>query len=73
MSHDAGRMVSEILDSPASDNKDAYNMALRYYFSHLRAWQVESPNLKKNRTIQNFLIMYERQDLLDEVDVLWVS
>lgn len=37
MSHDAGRMVSEILDSPASDNKDAYNMALRYYFSHLRA------------------------------------
>ncbi len=70
MSHDAGRMVSEILDSPASDNKDAYNMALRYYFSHLRAWLVESPNLKKNRTIQNFLIMYERQDLLDEVNAV---
>lgn len=70
MSHDAGRMVSDILNSPAGDDPDVYSMALKYYFSHLRAWLVESTNLKKNRTIQNFLILYERKDLLGEVDAM---
>lgn len=43
-------------------------MAIRYYFSHLRAWLIESSNLKKDLKIQNFLNLYERTDLLAEVD-----
>ena len=68
MSHDAGVLVSEILESDAGENEDVFKMAIRYYFSHLRAWLVESPNLKKNLTIQNFLNLYERPDLVAEVD-----
>lgn len=67
MAHDAGRLVSNVI-SQAGESDDVYKMAIRYYFSHLRAWLVESPNLKKNRTVQNYLILYERQDLLEEVN-----
>ena len=68
MSHDVGRMVSEILESSAGDNEDVYRMAIRYYFVHLRAWLVEKKDSKKNRTIQNFLRLYDREDLLREVE-----
>lgn len=68
MNHDVGRMVSEILESLAGDNDDVYRMAIRYYFVHLRAWLVEKEDSKKNRTIQNFLRLYDRQDLLQEVE-----
>lgn len=67
MSHDAGMLVSNVI-SQAGDSEDVYKMAIRYYFSHLRAWLVESPNLKNNRTVQNYLALYERQDLLAEVN-----
>ena len=71
MSHDAGMLVSNVL-SAAGDNEEVYKIAIRYYFSHLRAWLVEtdSPERKKNRTIQNYLKLYERIDLLEEVDAL---
>lgn len=61
MNHDVGRMVSEILASSAGDNEEVYRMAIRYYFVHLRAWLVEKEDGKKNRTIQNFLRLYDRQ------------
>ena len=60
-------LVSNVIKQ-AGDSEDIYKMAIRYYFSHLRAWLVESPNLKKNRTVQNYLLLYERQDLLTEVN-----
>lgn len=53
-------LVSNVIKQ-AGDSEDIYKMAIRYYFSHLRAWLVESPNLKKNRTVQNYLLLYERQ------------
>ena len=65
MAQDAGMLVSNVIKQ-AGDSEDIYKMAIRYYFSHLRAWLVESPNLKKNRTVQNYLLLYERQDLLTE-------
>ena len=74
MNHDVGRMVSEILESSAGDNEDVYRMAIRYYFVHLRAWLVEKEDSKKNITIQNFLRLYDIQDLLQEVeDVLYLE
>lgn len=62
MAQDAGMLVSNVIKQ-AGDSEDIYKMAIRYYFSHLRAWLVESPNLKKNRTVQNYLLLYERQIL----------
>lgn len=67
MAQDAGMLVSNVIKQ-AGDSEDIYKMAIRYYFSHLRAWLVESPNLKKNRTVQNYLLLYERQDLMTEVN-----
>lgn len=67
MAQDAGMLVSNVIKQ-AGDSEDIYKMAIRYYFSYLRAWLVESPNLKKNRTVQNYLLLYERQDLLTEVN-----
>lgn len=69
MAHDAGILVSNVI-SQTGESDDVYKMAIRYYFSHLRAWLVESSNLKKNRTVQNYLTLYERQDLLEEVNQL---
>ena len=57
----AGMLVSNVI-SQAGDSEDVYKMAIRYYSSHLRAWLVESPNLKNNRTVQNYRRITEEMD-----------
>lgn len=69
MIHDAGQLVIEAIKE--SDGNDSVSkVCTRYYLSHLRAIMVEDENRKKNSTIQNYLKLYKREDLAEEVDDL---
>lgn len=60
----AGMLVSNVIRQ-AGDSEDVYKVAIRYYFSHLRAWLVESPNLKK--IAQFKIICYYMRDKASSV------
>ncbi len=69
MLHDAGMLVIEAINE-SSRNASVSKVCTRYYLSHLRAIMVEDENRKKNSTIQNYLKLYKREDLAEEVDDL---
>lgn len=69
MLHDAGMLVDEAIKE-ADGNASVSKVCTRYYLSHLRAIMVEDEKRKKNSTIQNYLKLYKRDDLAEEVDDL---
>ena len=56
-------VIGEETISPAT-----YNLALNQELIHLRASFIENDKLKKNITIQNYLKLYGRNDLAEEID-----
>lgn len=56
-------VIGEETISPAT-----YNLALNQELIHLRASFIENDKLKKNITIQNYLKLYGRSDLAEEID-----
>lgn len=69
MIHDAGELVVKAIKE-AGGNDSVSKVCTRYYLSHLRAIMVEDENRKKNSTIQNYLKLYKREDLAEEVEDL---
>ena len=54
----------------AKRNNSLYLVAFKQEMIHLRTSLIENPKLKKNITIQNYLRLYGRADLADQVDQL---
>lgn len=52
------------------NNNIIYKIAFESILRHLRASLIESPNNKKNITLQNYLKKYKREDLALEIDSL---
>jgi len=53
-----------------SDNDVIYTIIFKQVLSHFRASLIESETLKKNITVQNYLRLYNRDDLAEELDGL---
>lgn len=63
---------SDILETLEAINEDSpvYMLAFKQELIHLRASLIESANLKKNITVQNYFKLYNRDDLAEKIDTL---
>lgn len=61
-----------VLETLEATNEDSpvYMLAFRQELIHLRASLIESANLKKNITVQNYFKLYNRDDLAEKIDTL---
>lgn len=60
--------ILEVIGEGETISPATYDLALNQELIHLRASFIENNNLKKNITIQNYLKLYERNDLAEEVE-----
>lgn len=61
-----------LLEAVETVNEDSpvYILAFKQELIHLRAFLIESTNLKKNITVQNYFRLYNRDDLAKRIDAL---
>ncbi len=62
--------ILETLENANEDNP-VYMLAFKQEMIHLRACFIESTNLKKNITMQNYFRLYNREDLSERIDAIF--